>query len=227
MREKSLKIVGIDFLLTQIGKDKLLLQANVDIKQALTIPQIAQAILNNGFPQIDNIVASESEILIYCKIKDHAKLIKSLEKFEVDEKLTKQKQLKLDVCFELGLDWERVCEQVGLDKEEIITEILKGKYPLINYGFQPGFMYLDALKEELHVPRLENPRLGVPAGSLAIGGKYLGVYGSASPGGWNIIGQTFHIYHKENSVDDLPQIGQLIKLNRITEEKFLTLKNQE
>jgi allophanate hydrolase subunit 1 len=40
------------------------------------------------------------------------------------------------------------------------------------------------------LPRREPPRVRVPAGSVAIAGRQTGIYPSASPGGWNILGRT-------------------------------------
>ena len=40
----------------------------------------------------------------------------------------------------------------------------------------------------LRAPRLETPRARVPAGSVAIGGEWTGVYPRASPGGWRLLG---------------------------------------
>ena len=39
-------------------------------------------------------------------------------------------------------------------------------------------------------PRRAEPRLSVPAGTVAIGGEQTGVYPLASPGGWQLIGHT-------------------------------------
>ena len=36
-------------------------------------------------------------------------------------------------------------------------------------GFMPGFPYLGGLDEKLHKPRLETPRVRIPAGSVGIG----------------------------------------------------------
>jgi KipI family sensor histidine kinase inhibitor len=55
-------------------------------------------------------------------------------------------------------------------------------------GFAPGFAYLTGLART--VPRLPSPRPRVPAGSVALAGPYTGVYPSASPGGWLLIGRT-------------------------------------
>jgi KipI family sensor histidine kinase inhibitor len=57
-------------------------------------------------------------------------------------------------------------------------------------GFLPGFAYLVGGDELLHVPRLDEPRTQVPAGSVAIAGPYSGVYPRASPGGWRLLGST-------------------------------------
>lgn len=55
-------------------------------------------------------------------------------------------------------------------------------------GFAPGFAYLSGLTVE--VPRLPTPRTRVPAGSVAVAGTWCGVYPTASPGGWRILGHT-------------------------------------
>ncbi|WP_037609069.1 5-oxoprolinase subunit PxpB [Streptacidiphilus rugosus] len=57
-------------------------------------------------------------------------------------------------------------------------------------GFAPGFAYLTGLPESLAVPRRATPRTRVPAGSVALGGAYTGVYPGPSPGGWQLIGRT-------------------------------------
>jgi KipI family sensor histidine kinase inhibitor len=57
-------------------------------------------------------------------------------------------------------------------------------------GFAPGFGYCTGLPERLSVPRLDNPRSSVPAGSVGLAGEFTGVYPSASPGGWQVIGHT-------------------------------------
>ncbi len=57
-------------------------------------------------------------------------------------------------------------------------------------GFAPGFAYLDGLDPRLHVPRRDDPRTSIPAGSVAIAGEFAGVYPRASPGGWRLLGRT-------------------------------------
>ena len=58
-------------------------------------------------------------------------------------------------------------------------------------GFSPGFGYLTGLDPDLAaVPRLDEPRLRVPAGAVAIAGGLAAVYPTTSPGGWRLLGRT-------------------------------------
>ena len=57
-------------------------------------------------------------------------------------------------------------------------------------GFAPGFAYLTGLPDELAVPRRQTPRTRVPVGSVALAGSWCGVYPTASPGGWQLLGHT-------------------------------------
>ncbi len=45
------------------------------------------------------------------------------------------------------------------------------------------------LPHALCAPRRAEPRIRVPAGSVAIGGVYTGIYPQAGPGGWLLVGQ--------------------------------------
>jgi len=40
------------------------------------------------------------------------------------------------------------------------------------------------------VPRLDTPRDRVPPGSVALADRYAGIYPTASPGGWRLVGRT-------------------------------------
>jgi len=89
-----------------------------------------------------------------------------------------------------GPDLERVAQHHNITSEQVIKFHSAPVYKVYLLGFSPGFPYLGDLHHKLHTPRLESPRLKVPAGSVAIGGKHTGIYSVDSPGGWNIIGCT-------------------------------------
>ena len=46
------------------------------------------------------------------------------------------------------------------------------------------------LPDELAVPRLPTPRPRVPPGSVGLADRYAGIYPTASPGGWRLVGRT-------------------------------------
>ena len=56
-------------------------------------------------------------------------------------------------------------------------------------GFMPGFAFMGGLPEALSVPRRQEPRLRVPAGSVALTGGLTAIYPWESPGGWQLLGR--------------------------------------
>ncbi|MBX9268950.1 5-oxoprolinase subunit PxpB [Chromobacterium violaceum] len=89
-----------------------------------------------------------------------------------------------------GPDLEAVARHCGLTPDEVVSRHAAGRYTVFFLGFQPGFAYLGGLDPALSAPRRATPRQKVPAGSVAIGGSQTGIYPTASPGGWQIIGRS-------------------------------------
>lgn len=88
-----------------------------------------------------------------------------------------------------GPDLAAVAGQLGLSPETIITLHSAPEYEVAMLGFMPGFAYLRGLDPRLVVARRAEPRTRVPAGSVAIAAEYTGIYPSASPGGWSLLGE--------------------------------------
>jgi len=72
----------------------------------------------------------------------------------------------------------------------VIERLVNTEFRVAFCGFAPGFGYLTGLPPELAVPRLASPRTSVPAGSVGLAGPYAGIYPTASPGGWQLVGRT-------------------------------------
>ena len=89
-----------------------------------------------------------------------------------------------------GEDLAEIAQLCGLSIEEVIRRHGAREYTVAFCGFSPGFGYLVGGDPMLQVPRRSTPRTRVPAGSVALGGVYCGVYPQASPGGWHLIGTT-------------------------------------
>jgi inhibitor of KinA len=89
-----------------------------------------------------------------------------------------------------GPDLDYVARETGLPREEIIRRHSAREYVVYLLGFAPGFAYLGDLDPALVLPRRANPRIRVPAGSVAIAGAQTAVYPLDTPGGWHLLGNT-------------------------------------
>jgi len=90
-----------------------------------------------------------------------------------------------------GPDLDFLAEHWGCAPGEVLRRHLGVVYVSAFCGFAPGFAYLSGLPDDLaDVPRLASPRTRVPAGSVALAGRWCGVYPQESPGGWRLLGRT-------------------------------------
>ncbi len=81
--------------------------------------------------------------------------------------------------------------ELGLEAAEVAAMLAGRPLEVAFLGFMPGFAYLVGLPGPLaRLARRASPRTRVPAGSLAVGGGYAGIYPVSSPGGWNLLGRT-------------------------------------
>jgi KipI family sensor histidine kinase inhibitor len=89
-----------------------------------------------------------------------------------------------------GPDLEEVARRTGLESAEVVRLHSSVRYLVYMVGFSPGFPYLGDLPHPLALPRRTDPRVRVPAGSIAIAAGMTAVYPVESPGGWHLIGAT-------------------------------------
>jgi KipI family sensor histidine kinase inhibitor len=89
-----------------------------------------------------------------------------------------------------GEDLPEVAGLTGLEPEEVVRRHTAPEYTVAFLGFSPGFPYLVGLDPALEVPRRDTPRTSIPAGSVGLAGNQTGIYPTASPGGWQLIGRT-------------------------------------
>jgi KipI family sensor histidine kinase inhibitor len=89
-----------------------------------------------------------------------------------------------------GEDLPEVAGLTGLEGDEVVRRHTAPEYTVAFLGFSPGFPYLVGLDPALEVPRRDTPRTSIPAGSVGLAGNQTGIYPTASPGGWQLIGRT-------------------------------------
>lgn len=94
----------------------------------------------------------------------------------------------IDVAYD-GADLDDVAAASSLSRDEVIRAHAAREVTVEVVGFLPGFAYLGPIDPRLHLPRRASPRTRVPRGSVAIAGRYTGIYPGASPGGWHLLGR--------------------------------------
>jgi inhibitor of KinA len=100
--------------------------------------------------------------------------------------------LRVPVCYggAFGPDLAALAEFARLSESAVIELHAASTYRVFMLGFLPGFAYMGSVDSRIAAPRRETPRVRVPAGSVAVAGVQTGIYPSASPGGWQLIGRT-------------------------------------
>lgn len=89
-----------------------------------------------------------------------------------------------------GEDLDEAASLLGISAEELVNRHLAADWRVAFAGFAPGFGYVVSGDPLFDVPRRSSPRTRVPIGSVALAGRFTGVYPRESPGGWQLIGRT-------------------------------------
>nr|WP_255669250.1 5-oxoprolinase subunit PxpB [Buttiauxella sp. A2-C1_F] len=125
---------------------------------------------------------------------------------ESEAMVVESRRIEIPVIYggSFGPDLAEVAGHCGLSASQVVELHSSVDYIVYFLGFQPGFAYLAGLAPTLYMPRRAEPRLMVPAGSVGIGGSQTGIYPLATPGGWQLIGQTpVRLF---NPADDVPTL---------------------
>lgn len=134
--------------------------------------------------------------------------------------------VEIPVCYgeEFGPDLQYVAEHNKLTADEVIHIHSHGEYLVYMIGFAPGFPYLGGMSECIATPRRQSPRMSIPAGSVGIAGMQTGVYPIATPGGWQLIGNTpVELFRPLDNPPTLLQSGDRIRfypISRIEYEEY-------
>jgi KipI family sensor histidine kinase inhibitor len=120
-----------------------------------------------------------------------------------------------------GPDLTDVARFHGLTEGHVVKIHSGREYRVYMVGFVAGFPYLGEVADEIATPRLETPRLKVPAGSVGIAEKQTGIYPCEAPGGWRIIGRTpLRLFNPLQQPPALLQLGDTVKFKPISEKEF-------
>lgn len=155
--------------------------------------------------------------------------MKQLVKLEVSEEANTKRIIEIPVCYgkEFGPDIETVAKRAGMSVEEVIKLHTSNDYLIYMLGFMPGFCFLGGLDERIHTPRLANPRIKIPAGSVGIGGAQTGIYPLDSPGGWQLLGRTpVKVYDAEREEPIIYQAGDYVRFVPVDEVEYKRIQQE-
>ena len=166
----------------------------------------------------------DPRVISYEQIKGR---MEALVKIDVSAGNTRKRVFEIPVCYggEYGPDIQNIADHAGMSVEEVIQIHTSRDYLIYMLGFLPGFTYLGGLDERIHTPRLANPRIRIPAGSVGSGGSQTGIYPMDSPGGWQLMGMTpVKTYDPDREVPILVEAGDYIRFVAIDEDEFHRIK---
>jgi KipI family sensor histidine kinase inhibitor len=121
----------------------------------------------------------------------------------------------IDVVYD-GADLGEVAALTELDAAGVVAAHTGRPWRVGFSGFAPGFAYLVGGDPRLQVPRRDEPRTRVPAGSVGLAGEFSGVYPRESPGGWQLIGHTDAVmWHIDRDAPALLSPGMWVQFREV------------
>ena len=178
----------------------------------LEYSKIAESLNRNKFAGLKDVVCGVNDISLMV---DERFELRSIENATLLTNTLPSTLHLVEVDFKLGTDWDLIANHTKLVRDEFISKVCEVEYTFLMFGFLPGFIYLEGLKEALHIPRKSQVSKFVPEGSLAIGGSQIGVYTMPSLGGWNMIGKVITPLF-DSSFNIMLNVGDRIKFSPIT-----------
>jgi KipI family sensor histidine kinase inhibitor len=174
--------------LRRCGPDAVL----IEVSSLDEVDAVRTALAEADLPDLVELVPAASTVLAAFRpgTNGPTQLRPVLDTVDLDRRTEAQpREVVIQVHYD-GPDLDLVAETAGTDVEGVIAAHTEAHYRVAFTGFAPGFGYLVGLPPALRQPRLDNPRKRVPPGSVGIAGDYTGVYPTASPGGWRLLGHT-------------------------------------
>lgn len=171
--------------------DAAVLMEAADLDTVMRLAGAIDAARETGLlADVVDVVPAARTVLVRSTPDHLAATVRTLRSLDLPEQADRVvADLQVEVRYD-GPDLAAVAELTGLTVADIVARHTDTEWTVAFTGFAPGFGYLVGGDGSLHVPRRPEPRTRVPAGSVALAGEFTGIYPTASPGGWHLIGQT-------------------------------------
>lgn len=138
--------------------------------------------------EVDEIVPAARTVLL-DGLRPGVDLVALLSGWSLDVPAASTREVVVPVVYD-GPDLAYVASLWGVSQGEVVRRHTTLEFTAAFCGFSPGFAYLTGLPADWAVPRLDSPSARVAPGSVALADTWCGVYPSASPGGWRLLGRT-------------------------------------
>ncbi len=89
-----------------------------------------------------------------------------------------------------GPDLHDVADELDLSTDALIARLTEAAWRVRFVAGPAGTPFTDRADWVAAIPRMRVPRVGVPAGSVALSGSQSIIYPVLSPGGWRLVGRT-------------------------------------
>lgn len=133
---------------------------------------------------------------------------------------------RLPVCYEgeAAPDLAETARAIGAGEDEVVALHSGTEYLVYMLGFLPGFPFMGDLPERLRLPRRAEPRVRVPAGSVAIATGLTAIYPWESPGGWHLLGRCpVPLFDARRASPSLLAAGDRVRFEPIPAAEFQRL----
>ena len=228
--------MGLEFKYKPAGDTSILINLENGIneetnKRIINFSNQIEKSPGSGFGEV--IIGYQSVLVQYNPLRlTYAQAVDKLKSWEEWTSITnheKRRTVEIPVLYggEHGPDLERVTHHNQLSIDEVVSIHSASRYLVYFLGFTPGYPFMGGMSKKIATPRLESPRISIPPGSVGIAKDQTGIYPVASPGGWNLIGNTpLRLYNPEESNPFLLNAGDNITFKAIQIEEFNNIKEQ-
>lgn len=193
-----------------------------NLKQVIEINEISGVV--ETVPAYCSLLVYFNPLLIsFSKLKS---ILQKLSTRQVEIYVYQPKLIEIPVVYgnEFGPDLEYVAGYNNLSTQEVVQIHTGTNYLIYMLGFIPGFPYLGGMSVRIATPRLETPRLCIPAGSVGIAETQTGIYPAESPGGWRIIGRTpLRLFDTQSDQPSSLHAGDYIAFVSVSSAEFTNI----
>ena len=221
----------------KLGDEAMLINFEQKIDFAINeqVHTLARSLVGANLPFIKYItpaycsitVAFDKSQISFNGLKNH---IEELNLDSTNLANSESRKLFIPVCYHrsFALDLDEVITQTNLSASEIVKKHTSSSFKVYMIGFLPGFPYLGKLPKEMECSRKSNPRIHVPQGAVGLAGLQTGIYPKASPGGWQLIGNTpIDLLGTNKSQPFLFQAGDEVQFYSISKSKHQAIIEEQ